>query len=215
MGQRLFSYDFEKGYYSQRWPEEAKPYLHLEPYFRCWLDPDKVFARKRVLDIGAGECTYTRLVAERFGPKEVAACELFRERMLPAARANQNSSLSFVAGDCFQLPFKSATFDIVFGSFVLHQLPDLRDIVYEVRRVLSKRGCYIGIEPSPYSPVHLYRYVRGHHSPNQYLLRRKHLFTFRKVGFDVTIRYFCARVPRIRNRFLGTCMGIVAEKLRG
>ena len=39
-------------YYSQHWPEGAKPYLHLERYLRCWLDPDKIFRGKLVLDVG-------------------------------------------------------------------------------------------------------------------------------------------------------------------
>src|SRR5262245_26459391 len=102
-----FSYDAEKQYYSQRWPEGAKPYLHLERYLRCWLEPDQLFRGNRVLDIGAGELTYTRLIADRFGPKEIVACELFRERMLPAFRENRNPSLKAVTGSCFQLPFKS------------------------------------------------------------------------------------------------------------
>ena len=79
-----FSYEAEKKYYSQGWPKEAQPYLHLERYLRCWMDPSEIFAGKRVLDVGAGEMTYTRLIADRFEPKQIVACELFRERMLPA-----------------------------------------------------------------------------------------------------------------------------------
>ena len=79
-----FSYEGEKQYYSQHWPDGAKPYLHLERYLRCWLDPDKIFRGKLVLDVGAGELTYTRLIADLFEPKKIVACELFRERMRPA-----------------------------------------------------------------------------------------------------------------------------------
>lgn len=209
-----FSYESEKGYYSQRWPEEAKPYLHLEPYLRCWLDPEAVFWGKRVLDIGAGECTYTRLIADKFAPKEIVACELFRERMLPAARASRSSNLKFIAGDAFCLPFRDGSFEVVFGSLVLHQLPNLEEIITEIRRVLGVDGCYIGIEPNPHHPVHLYRYVRGNHSPNQYLLGPKHLGAFEKVGFEVSIQYFWVKLPRLRNPLLGTCMGIVATRGR-
>src|SRR5215467_1392290 len=102
-----FSFEAEKQYYSQRWPQEAKPYLHLERNVRCWLNPAHVFEGKRILDIGAGECTYTRLIADRFRPKEIVACELFRERMLPAWQENQNPILKAVAGDCYDLPFRN------------------------------------------------------------------------------------------------------------
>lgn len=212
MGLRSFSYELEKGYYRRHWPEEAKPYLHLEPYLRCWLNPEAVFGGKRVLDIGAGECTYTRLIADRFRPKEIVACELFPERMLPAARTNRSPNLQFVAGDVFCLPFQSQSFDVVFGSLVLCQFPALDQFLSEVRRVLLNDGLYVGIEPNPYHPVHLYRYVRGNHSPNQYLLRPKHLAVFQQVSFAVTIRYFYAKLPCLHNRLLGTCMGISAVR---
>ena len=215
VGRKAFSYEFEKGYYSERWPEEAKPYLHLEPYFRCWLDPEGVFGGKQVLDIGAGECTYSRLIADRFGSKVIVACELFRERMLPAVHANNNPNLKFVTGDCFRLPFQSGFFDTVFGSLVLHQLPDLEEVVNEVKRVLSDEGCYVGIEPNPFHPVHLYRYILGNNSPNQYLLGPKHLVAFKRAGFDVTFRYFYAKLPWLSNRFIGTCIGIMAKLQKG
>src|SRR5437667_5108700 len=102
-----FSKELEEGYYSKNWPEEAVRYSHLEPYLRCWLDPEAVFKGKTVLDIGAGECTYTRLIADRYGPHRVIACELFRQRMLPASRVNAFSNLHFIAGDCFRLDRKS------------------------------------------------------------------------------------------------------------
>lgn len=211
VNQKVFSREFEKNYYSQRWPEEALPYLHLEPYLRCWLDPEEVFSGKRVLDIGAGECTYTRLIVEKFGPKEIVACELFRERMLPAARANRNSHLKFVSGDAFCVPFQSHSFEVVFGSLVLCQLPNLAQIAREIQRILVGNGYYIGIEPNPYHPVHLYRYWGENHSPNQYLFGPRHLAAFEDAGFGVRIRYFYAKLPFVRNRFLGTCMGIIAK----
>lgn len=210
MPPRTFSYELEKGYYSQQWPQETKPYHHLDSYLQCWFRPEAIFRGKRVLDIGAGECTYTRLIADRFGPKEVVACELFRERMLPAVRENRNGNLSFVAANVFYLPFQNKSFNVVFGTFILHQLPDLNEVISEIRRVLSNDGCYVGIEPNPYQPLHLYRYVRGHHSPNQYLLSPKHLVAFKRAGFEVTVRYFYAKLPWLRSRLLSTCMGILA-----
>src|SRR5438034_8232419 len=70
MKDAAFSKELEEGYYSKNWPKEAVRYSHLEPYLRCWLDPEAVFKGKTVLDIGAGEATYTRLIADRFGPQD-------------------------------------------------------------------------------------------------------------------------------------------------
>jgi|SRR5215469_1592999 len=211
-----FSYKAEKDFYSRHWPEEAKPYLHLEPHLRCWLDPEAVFRGKRVLDIGAGECTFTRLVADRFGPREIVACELFRERMLPAFRANRNPSFKALAGDCFRLPFQSRSFDIVLASLFLHQFPDLNGGVSEIRRVLKPNGLFVGWDPNYFNPVILYRYLVEPHSANQFLFwPHKVRPVFEASGFRVTIRFFYSKLPWTRSRFLGTCVGIQARLLDG
>lgn len=203
----------EKAYYSQNWPSRALPYKHLQSYIDCWL-PEAVslFGGKMVLDIGAGEATYTRMLAEVYSPRRVVACELFTERMLPAMRANKVDNLSFVTGSCFSLPFADGAFDVVFGSLVLHQLPDLDLAIAEIDRVLKQGGAYIGIEANPYNPVILYRFLRGKHSKNQYLLNESHLSKFTPNGFIVDTRFFYARFPSLRNRFMTTCMGIIAKK---
>lgn len=207
-----YSYEQEREYYGRRWPTRAQPYTHLEPYLRSWLNTKEAFRGKRVLDIGAGECTYTRMIAQQLDPKQVIACDLFLERLLPAARENSNQRLRFVAGDCFHLPFRDGLFDIVFGSFVLHQLPELPFVVHEIRRVLARSGTYIGIEPNPMHPLHLYRHLQGKRSPNQYLLHPGHFDAFRRAGFAVKLRFFYGKLPWLRGPFLGTCMGIVAQR---
>ena len=212
MKDATFSKELEEGYYSQNWPEEPVRYSHLEPYLRCWLDPTAVFKGKTVLDIGAGECTYTRLIADRYGPHKVIACELFRQRMLPASRANAFSNLHFVAGDCFRLPVHDESCDVVWGSLVLHQLPNLEDVVAEIRRVLKPSGVYVGFEPNPFNPGILYRFFFGEHSRNQYLLTPDDLGVFRAAGFDVQTTFFYAKFPLLRSRFLTTCLGIQARK---
>lgn len=207
-----FSFEAEKQYYSQRWPKEAMPYLHLERNVRCWLDPEAVFGGKRILDIGAGECTYTRLIADRFGPSGIVACELFRERMLPSFRANRNPSLKAVAGDCFQLPFRNHSFDVAFASLVLSQLPALESAIAEIKRVLKPGGVFVGCEPNPFHPVILYRYLVKPHSANQFIFwPHKIRSIFKSAGFLATTHFFYAKLPWTRSRFLGTCIGMIAQ----
>lgn len=215
MTQRAFSYELERRYYGRNWPKEAKAFRHLEPYLRCWMDPDGLFDGKRVLDVGAGESVYTRLIAERFSPRQIVACDLFLERLRMASRANRNCRLSFAVGDLRRLPFQTGSLDVVWGTLILHQIPDLREVVSEIGRVLTGHGCYAGIEPNPFHPVHLYRHLFGRRSPNQYLLSERHLAVFRDAGFDLSVRYFYARLPWARGRFLGTCMGILAKRSDG
>jgi ubiquinone/menaquinone biosynthesis C-methylase UbiE len=207
-----YSYEAEKEFYFRSIPIEAKPYFHLDRYLRCWLDPELIFPNKRVLDIGAGECVYTRAIAEQFRPQSIVACELFRERMLPALRDNGNDSLHFVNGNCFSLPFKAHSFDIVFASGVLSQLPDLLHAVQEMARVLKPGGIFAGWEPNPFNPVILYRYLFKPHSSNQFLFwphRVRPLF--KAGGFSVKTKFFYVKIPWSKSRFLGTCIGIVAR----
>jgi ubiquinone/menaquinone biosynthesis C-methylase UbiE len=211
-GSRSYSYEGEKEYYRQ-WPTQAKPYLHLERYLTCWLEPDVAFTGKHVLDIGAGEMTYTRLIADRFAPKDIVACELFRERMLPAFRENRNARLKSVTGSCFQLPFTNSSFDVAFASLVLSQLPNLYEALLEISRVLKPGGMFVGFEPNPFNPYILYRYLAAPKSPNQSIFwPHKVPRIFDSVGLPATIRFFFAKLPWTRNRFFGTNIGIVAWK---
>lgn len=212
-GTRPYSYDAEKQYYSRQWPTHAKPYLYLEDHLRSWLDPERVFRGKRILDVGAGECTYTRVIADRFEPERIVACELFSERMLPAFRDNRNPKWEAVSGDCFRLPFHNGSFDVVFASLFLSQLPNLSDAVSEFRRLLAPGGAFVGFEPNPFHLVILYRYLTKPHSANQYLFwPHKVCPIFESHGFAPKTQYFYARMPWIRNRLLGTCIGLFAQK---
>lgn len=211
--EKKYSTSAEQAYYAQRWPKDALPYLHLQRYVRNWLpEAGSLFSGKKVLDIGAGEAIYTRMLADVYLPELAVACELFAQRMQPAKRANASSRLDFVAASCFKLPFGSQSFDTIFGSFVLHQLPGLDAVVSEIERVLKPGGYYVGIEPNPRNPVVLYRFLRGNHSKNQYLLDEGDLEVFTSHGMRLEVRYFYARFPKLRGRLLTTCMGILARK---
>ncbi|MFQ5861512.1 MAG: class I SAM-dependent methyltransferase [Candidatus Brocadiales bacterium] len=208
-----YSYVLERGYYLKNPPKDAAPYLHLGPYFKSWLDVDAAFKGKKVLEIGGGECQHSRYIADFFRPEVVVPVELILERMVPAIRANKNSRLRPIVGDCFRLPVKSNYFGTVFGSLVLHQLPDLREVFIEIKRVLKRGGVYIGIEPNPFWLKQLCRHFFAHHSPNQYLFwPRGFVPMFEEAGFSVRIRFFNARYPFLGTRFLSPCIGIEARQ---
>jgi len=208
-----YSYHAARDFYRRIWPTQAKPFLHLEPYVRCWFDPDAIFGGKRILELGAGECTYTRLIAEKFKPRMIVGHELFLERMLPAMQDNQNRLLQPVVGDCFSLPFRAGSFDVVFASLVLCELPDLPLVLSEVSRVLASGGVFLSWDPNPFNPLILYRYAVKGRSENQYLFwPHKVRPVFEEAGFQTSVRYFYAKMPWVRSRFLGTCVGIMGRK---
>lgn len=207
-----YSYELERGYYLENPPTQPAPYKHLGPYFRCWLDESAVFKGKKVLEIGAGECQHSRYIADFFEPRLMVAVELIYERMLPSVRASGNTKLKPIVGDCFHLPIRPNYFDLVFGSLVLHQLPDLEKAAAEIRSVLKRGGLYIGIEPNPFWLKHLYNSFFMSHSPNQYLFwPRKFVPVFEGMGFSTDVRFFNARYPFMGTRFLSPCIGIEAH----
>lgn len=208
-----FSYELERQYYGRRPPEAALPFGHLEPYMTSWLPEPKTFFRdKVVLDIGAGEATYSRLIAERYEPRLLVACDIFPERMRHAATVNESENLRFLVGDCFSLPIKSESVDVVFGSLVLCQLPDLDVVAAEMARVLKPGGIYVGIEPNVLNLAVLTRLLFASHSRNQYTFGVRHLKVFQRHQFDVDFRYFYWKFPTVRSRFIGTCIGLVMVK---
>ena|SRR3990172_10443140 len=210
MSEKKYSSKLEKEYYSAHWPKEPISFEHLIPYITCWLDP-KIFNAKRVLDIGAGECAYTRLILENFNPKEIVASDIFIERMMPTIKHNKNKKLKFIQSDVFNLPFVENSFDVVFGSLVLSQLRELDKIGYQLAKVLKQNGLFIGIEPNPFNPIHLYRQLKGSHSKNLFLLMPKHFKTFEKLGFEIKVSFFHGRIPWLKGKLLASLMGITGK----
>jgi ubiquinone/menaquinone biosynthesis C-methylase UbiE len=212
MIEKKYSYRAEKDFYNKNWQEYKNNYLSLEPYLSCWLDSESSFSNKTILDIGAGKCAYTRLIADRFDPKMIVACELIPNRMLPAFKENINHKIFFTSGDCFKLPFKNSAFEVVFGSLVLHHLPELEKCIDEINRVLSKDGEYIGLEPNPFNPIQIYQHLTSEVSPNKFLLYPWYFNIFKSYGFKVKIRYFYPKLSWIRIPFWGSLMGVIAKK---
>ena len=206
-----YSLEAERRHYRHAPPQVARDYRWLRAYLDCLPDLRPLLAGREVLDIGAGECLYSALIAERYAAR-VVALELIPERMQPAARTFRLANLWFVAGDCHRLPFPDACFDAVFGDLVLHHFPALEPIVAEIRRVLRPGGAYVGIEPNFSNPavrLHFRFVAKSHnecaHSPAR--LRR----LFETAGFQVEQHFFWGRFPRLRQRFLTTSVGIVAR----
>jgi len=210
---RQFSYQDELSYYAQP-PERYPGYDRLLPYLKLLhADPGRLFASKRILDLGAGECAFTGLIAEQLQPAAIVALELIRSRMIPAKRFLRSDRLHFVQGSCYELPFPDGYFDLVFGDLVLHHLPRLPLAVSEIRRVLTPGGSYVGLEPNFLNPVRLALSVWGGGSRNEHVLWPRVIRgAFRAQGFgSVEIGYVWHRFPKLRNSLLASEMAIRAS----
>ncbi|MBI5442122.1 MAG: class I SAM-dependent methyltransferase [Deltaproteobacteria bacterium] len=99
----------------------------------------------RLLEIGCGRGAGAQILLREFHPRELHATDLDVEMlrraegyMAPAARAR----VTLTVADALRLPHRPASFDAVFGFGVLHHIPDWREALREVARVLRPSGVY-------------------------------------------------------------------------
>jgi len=210
----MYSKKTEKNFYlSYAGNEQCDPEV-LNQYLESFVsDPASLFRGATVLEIGAGPAQYSRLFKSRYGARKVIAFDLVWEQLARSRGENKSSNVLGCVGDCFELPFRGSSFDIVFGSMLLHRFQEMPAVLEEAKRVMRCAGVYIGIEPSNRNPMHLMRHLVGKHSENEIWVTR-HMFknAFDTAGLDVNIHGLAPRYPWLKNIGLSTCLGIQGEK---
>jgi SAM-dependent methyltransferase len=101
----------------------------------------------RLLDCGCGPGSITVNLAEVVAPAEVVGIDLEDKQFeigREYARERGVSNVRFEAGNIYELPFESETFDAVFAHAILYHLKDPCKALTELHRLL-KPGGVIGI----------------------------------------------------------------------
>src|SRR3954447_15336071 len=142
-----------------------------------------------VLDVGSGVGHWARLVTSLL-PRGSRLVGIDREPVW-VARANEEARtcgledvLSFVHGSADQLPFASASFDLVTCQTLLFHVPEPSRVLAEMRRVLAPGGRLLLSEPNNMAQ-HVVRWVR----PDMDLAR-----VLRLVRFSMAIELGKARL---------------------
>lgn len=133
----------ESDYYVRLKAEELLAHLK-----RMGMTPSS----SRVLDVGSGTGRMAELLAPRVAQirgvePSAGMVERANDRGLPPE--------TFVQGEGTQLPFDSASFDVVFASCIFHHI-DLADhlsVAREMRRVLKPGGVSFVFEHNPWNPL--------------------------------------------------------------
>jgi ubiquinone/menaquinone biosynthesis C-methylase UbiE len=98
---------------------------------------------KRVLEIGCGRGVGTEIIFERFGADQVHAFDLDPD-MINQARNRlfryDSSRLKLYVGDAATIDEANASFDAVFDFAIIHHIPNWKDAISEVARVLKPGG---------------------------------------------------------------------------
>ena len=107
------------------------------------------------------------------------------------AAAEAGSSARFEVAEAETLPFPDASFDLAFGSSVLHHL-ELRPAIAEMVRVLRPTGAGVFYEPLGHNPViNWYRNRTPEmRTPDEHPLVRSDFDLFREHFERVDVRFF-------------------------
>lgn len=94
---------------------------------------------KRILDAGCGSGFGLALIAEHLAPSRLCGFDLMPEQVeLAERRAVPGASVR--VGDITKIAEPDASFDAVFVFGILHHVPEWRDALGEIARVLSPGG---------------------------------------------------------------------------
>lgn len=98
----------------------------------------------KILEVGCGRGAGAALLLKEYAPTLVHALDL-DPKMICQARSYLASHLGAIfpyVGDVSRLPYPDASLDAVFAFGVLHHVPDWRQALGEIARVLKPGGRY-------------------------------------------------------------------------
>ena len=97
-----------------------------------------------ILEIGCGQGAGARIIYDLFSPKQYFGVDL-DPRMIRRARkkAGDLPNASFIEGDVANLDFPDASFDLVMDFGVIHHVPNWREALAELYRVLELHGEFL------------------------------------------------------------------------
>ena len=110
--------------------------------FKAMMPPPQ---GKTVLEVGCGRGAGAKLILKEFQPSQLHILDLDieatqRAKMLLSTVPIER--LRIYVADSVSLPFRSGSVDVVFGFGFLHHVPDWRQALSEVARVLKPNGIY-------------------------------------------------------------------------
>ena len=147
---------------------------------------------KDVLDFGCGIGNFTKKVIN-FNPKKIVAVDISEEAIKKAKNnSNLNSkNIEYRVENCEDLSLNSDSFDIAYGSGILHHL-NLNKSLYELKRILKKDGKIIFIEPMATNPIiNLYRkFTPNARTSDEHPFKLSDIEFIKSLFANVEVKYY-------------------------
>ncbi len=158
-----------------------------------------ILTGKKILEVGAGECSFIPRILEVSKPEKYIATDVFFERMKFARQNINNPVVEFKQANILSLSFETGYFDAVLAFGILHHIPNLQDALGEIARVLTPGGLLIFRDPCSENPLVWLKFKIMRHSKNEAPLSRrvvKRLFAISGLRI-INLRKFWFRFPKL------------------
>lgn len=95
---------------------------------------------ENALEIGCGNGNGTKLIKKYFSPNNIIAIDLDKKMIKIAQNRNKDNSVTFRVMDASKLDFPDNYFDVIFDFGIIHHIPNWKDSIQELKRVLKPNG---------------------------------------------------------------------------
>ena len=147
---------------------------------------------KIVLDYGCGTGSATQKIAS-LKPSKLFGIDISEVSINKAIEnaKNLNLQIEYSVDNCEKTKFKAETFDLVFGSGILHHL-NLKKSVGEINRILKNNGEMVFLEPLGTNPlINFYRKLTPKsRSADEHPFLKKDFDFINSLFNQVTIKYY-------------------------
>lgn len=158
-------------------------HLELGAFLESLREHDIPLRGKAILDAGCGSGYSSQLIGERFSPAKLLAFDLMPEQ-IALARARKIPARFFV-GDVTYLPLLDGAFDAAFVFGILHHVPQWREGIAQLARVIKAGGVLLVEEPDRAIVDFADRYLGFSHPGGERFTLPEFAQALQQAGFQV------------------------------
>ena len=134
---------------------------------------------KIVLDIGCADGTFTKVVFEKTGAKQLIGIDVLPNSIdYVKKKFGKKETMKFMVADAHNLPFNDEKFDAVFCLEALEHVVDPLRVLQEIYRVLKTKGYVVVLVPSENWLFHSIVWPLWQMFPGKNIWKHTHLHNF-------------------------------------